>query len=160
MDDKTLDVMRRVRQLRARRAVDGLNELRLLAQLDGAMTQTQLARMLGVSQPSVSERMRRAAQVAPVRDGFSGASPYEIAQRYAAGLLGREQMMEELVHWPYEPYEPSDALDWTTGRLGEWEQVATALDHGLIDAGTYDAVLDHAQEAHGRRLAEDEAVGS
>lgn len=142
MDQKVMDAIGRLRQLRARRVVDGLDELRVLAQLQGVVPQSQVARALGVAQPSVSERMRRAVRVEPVREGFSGASPYEIAQRYAAGLIGREQMMDELVRWPYEPYERTDGLDWTTGRLGEWEQVATALDHGLLDAATYDGILD------------------
>lgn len=33
-------------------------------------------------------------------------------------------------------YEPTDGFDLTTGNSGEPERVATALDHGLLDAAT------------------------
>jgi hypothetical protein len=77
-----------------------------------------------------------------VRAGFSGASPYEIAERYSAGEITREQLVEELVRWEYRPARATDGLDWMTGDSGEFsETVGRALDEGLIDDATYDEVL-------------------
>ena len=135
-------LMARVRQLRARRAVDRLDELRALVLLAKQLPQAAIAKALAVSQPAVSKRVREAAAMPAVRPGFSGASAYEIAQRYAAGLLSRERTLEELSRWSYVPADQGDGVDWLSYRPGELEvQVGKALDHGLIDEPMYDEVV-------------------
>jgi len=132
----------RVRQLRARRAVDRLDELRALAVLAEQLPQAAIAKALAVSQPAVSKRLREAVAVPAVRPGFSGASAYEIAQRYAAGLLSRERTLEELSLWPYAPPDRGDGVDWLSYRAGEFqEQVGRAFDQGLIDDAMYDELV-------------------
>ena len=104
----------------------------------------ELARNLGVSQPTISDALKTAARVPETRPGFSGADPYEIAQRYAAGDLTREQLVEELSRWEYRPGQPTDGYDWTTGGEGEWEEtVGRALDDGLLDDATYSEIQQH-----------------
>lgn len=138
----------RVRQMRARRAVDRLDEFRELAALAHQLPQAEIARELAISQPAVSKRLREATSVAPVRAGFSGASAYEIAQRYAAGVLSREQTIDELSRWTYEAGDPGDGVDWLSYRPGEFEeQLGKALDHGLIG----DAMYDELARAQARR---------
>ena len=83
------------------------------------MTQVELARGLGLSQPTISDALKTAARVPEPRPGFSGADPYEIAQRYAAGDLTREELVEELSPWEYRPGQPTDGYDWTAGDEGE-----------------------------------------
>lgn len=142
MAEQDLDgELQRVRGWRARRAVDRLDELRALRGLARHLSQAELARALGVSQPAVSKRLREASSVPAVRPGFSGASAYEIAQRYAAGLLSREQTLEELSRWTYKPGDPGDGVDWLSYRPGEFEeQLGKALDHGLVDDAMYDVL--------------------
>lgn len=126
------------RQLRSRRDVAARDYLRLLRDLVKTTSQVEIARRLGVTQPSISQALKSAGRVPDPRDGFSGADPYEIAQRYAAGELSREQLVEELSRWEYRPHDPGDGYDWTTYEPGEWDEtVGRALDDGLLDDATY-----------------------
>ena len=137
-----------MRLLQQRQVVDRLDYLRGLRGLAESMTQTELAKRLGIAQPSISSALQTAVKVADVRPGFSGASPYEIAQRYAAGELSGEQVVDELVRWEYVPRPQSDGYDWlTTGSdVGTWVEVEKALRDGLLDDATYDAILEGQDE--------------
>lgn len=139
------------RRAKSRTVVSRLDYLRELRRLAGSLTQVELARNLGVSQPTISDSLKTAAKVAEPRAGFSGADPYEIAQRYAAGDLSREQVVDELARWEYRPWAPTDGYDWTTGDEGEWEEtVGRALEEGLLDDETYTAIQ---QRVHSLRAA-------
>ena len=135
------------RRLRSRREVDGLDYYRVLRRLAVQMTQVDLARSLGLTQPSISSALKSAARVAEPRDGFSGASPYEIAQRYSAGGMSRDQTIDELARWEYVPAPRTDGHDWLTDDPdGTWDEVRRALSDGLLDAEMYTAVQDRADE--------------
>jgi DNA-binding transcriptional regulator YdaS (Cro superfamily) len=133
------DTVRRLRSLQVVTRVSYLRALRAVAQ---DTTQKQLASQIGISQPSVNSALKSAAAVPDVRPGFSGATPYEIAQRYDAGELTREQVIDELGRWSYRPGSPSDGYDWTTLDPGEFAEVRRALSEHLIEADTYDEILD------------------
>ena len=140
------------RRLRSRRAVDGLDYLRELRRLSVAMSQTDLAQSLGVTQPTISAALKSAAKVPDPLEGFSGASAYEIAQRYAAGEIDRDQLVDELTRWEYVPTPHTDGPydDLLIIPDGTFEEVAQARRDGLIDGETYDEIL-HA--SHARRRA-------
>lgn len=53
------------------------------------------------AQPSVNSALRTASKVEMPLPGFSGATPAEICQRYAAGFIDRAQLVDELVRFPY-----------------------------------------------------------
>lgn len=137
-----------VRLLQQRQVVDRLDYLRGLRGLAESMTQTELAKRLGIAQPSISSALRTAVRVPDLRPGFSGASPYEIAQRYAAGELSREQVVDELARWKYADRPQTDGYDWLTvgSDAGTWVEVEKALRDGLLDDATYDAILDRQDE--------------
>ncbi|RXR22092.1 MarR family transcriptional regulator [Oerskovia turbata] len=138
---QNVDVAVAVR-LRHRQDVDRRDELRTLRRLAATMTQTQIAKELRISQPAVNKALKAAGRVPDVREGFSGASPYEIAERYAAGQIDRAQLVEELMRWPYAEQTKTDGFDWLVEEApGTFEEVGRALDEGLIDDETYDAVL-------------------
>lgn len=82
-----------------------------------------------------------AAAVLDVRPGFSGATPYEIAQRYDAGELTRKEVVDELGRWDYRPGSPSDGYDWSTHDAGEFAEVERAHTDHLIEDTTYDEIL-------------------
>lgn len=135
-----------VRRLRSRQVVTRVSYLRELRRAAQNTTQTQLARLIGISQPSVNSALKSAAAVPDVRPGFSGATTYEIAQRYDAGELTREQTIDELGRWSYRPGSPSDGFDWTTADAGEFEDVERAFSEHLIDAEMYDEILTRYSE--------------
>ena len=135
-----------IRRLHSRQVVTRLSYLRELRRAAQDITLTQLARLIGISQPSVSSALKSAAAVPDVRPGFSGAITYEIAQRYDAGELTREQTIDELGRWSYRPGSPSDGFDWTTADAGEFADVRRALSEHLIDAEMYDEILTRYSE--------------
>lgn len=147
MDERT-EVVARARRARAREHVGNLDYLRGLLEANAlGMSQSELARRFGLTQPTIYSSLRTASSVPPVRPGFSGGSPYEIAERFAAGDIDRERLVDEMVRWDYRPARPTDGLDWMTGDSGEFsETVGRALDQGLIDDETYDEIL-HARAA-------------
>ncbi|GED11307.1 hypothetical protein [Cellulosimicrobium cellulans] len=134
--------VRAVVRLRHRQVVDRLDELRLVRRLADTMTQTEIAQVLAISQPAVNKKLRAAARVPNLPDGFSGASPYEIAERYVAGQIDRDRVIDELARWPYASTPKTDGFDWLVEDVaGTFEEVGRALDDGLLDGDTYDAVL-------------------
>ncbi|PPF14678.1 MULTISPECIES: winged helix-turn-helix transcriptional regulator [unclassified Rathayibacter] len=135
-----------IRKLRSLQVVTRVSYLRALRRAAEDTTQRQLAQEIGISQPSVNSALKSAAAVSDVRPGFSGATPYEIAQRYDAGELTKEQVIDELGRWSYRPGSASDGYDWTTADAGEFAEVRRALSEHLIDVDTYDEILDRYSE--------------
>ncbi|GEA84831.1 helix-turn-helix domain-containing protein [Cellulomonas gelida] len=137
-----------LRRLRSRQEIDRLDYFRALRLVARTMRQTDLARQLGIAQPSVSQALQRAETVPDVRPGFSGATPYEIAQRYSAGELTRDQLVDELARWEYRPSASGDGYDWSTYEPGEWQEtVVRALRDGLIDGEAYELALQKWESA-------------
>lgn len=140
--DADTDV-RELRQARARLEVDRIDYNRVLRKTAQTQSQVSLAVALKVSQAAVSKALSRAQAVPDPRPGFSGASPYEIAQRYAAGELTRDQVIDELTRWPYDPSPTTDGWDSlivdVPGTHTKAELVQ-ALDDGLLEEDTYDAI--------------------
>lgn len=140
-----------VRLLRDRQVIDRLDELRHLRALSIAgASQVDLARHLGISQPSINKALKRAMAVRDVLDGFSGATPFEIAQRYAAGLISRDQLIDELGRFPYVPFSVVSRPGLTATVPGTAREILDALDAGLIDDDTYDAIQDSIDLQQGR----------
>ena len=137
------------RRARARRELGGLDYIRNVRAAVEILDQRDVARALGVSQPAISKLLSQAEArgVKPIPDGFSGASPYEIAERYAAGDIDRAAMIRELSAWPYVKNEGLAAAqaEWDSTPYpdtpGSFEEVGQAYDEGLIDGGAYDTIL-------------------
>lgn len=133
------------RLLRHRMAIARLDyrrELLRLASLD--FTQRQLAKALGISQPSLNDALKKAADAEPPRPGFSGTDPYEICQRFALGMMSRERLVAELTSWDYAAaptpeHDHFDDLRFTTP--GSVDDVGRAFDDSLLDGEAYDEVL-------------------
>ena len=138
------------RRAKARRELGSLDYIRNVRLAVEELGQGTVARALGVSQPAISKLLASAEArgVAPVPDGFSGASPYEIAERYAAGDLDRDALIRELSAWPYPwnegAHDAVHELDWMPGPEppGSFEEVGRAFDEGLIDGDAYNRILD------------------
>ncbi|GAB3186274.1 hypothetical protein GCM10027060_26660 [Nesterenkonia halophila] len=146
--------VRKAAKLRRRRDLDDLDYRRTLRKLrsaverQGGYVQRSVAQELGISQPALSKALRSTESVEEPREGFSGASPYEICQRYDSELIDREQLIDELTRWSYGAQGSTDGYDsLIVDEPGSWTDVELALDHGLIDAETYDYILDQISDA-------------
>ncbi|NKS38099.1 hypothetical protein GS488_20820 [Rhodococcus hoagii] len=103
-----------LRRQKARETAARIAYLRSLRQLhEYGYTQVNLAKLFAVSQPTISDMLRRARVDAPdVRAGTHGGTPYEICARYAAGEIDRTVALRELTEWRYErPAEPNP-FEW------------------------------------------------
>ncbi|MCA4135303.1 helix-turn-helix domain-containing protein [Arthrobacter sp. M4] len=142
------------RRARARRELGALDYIRDIRAAVETADQRVVARALGVSQPGISKLLTQADArgVKPIPEGFSGASPYEIAERYAAGDIDRDTMIRELSVWAYAKNEGLAAAqaEWDSTPYpdtpGSFEEVGQAFDEGLIDGEAYDLILDASDE--------------
>jgi hypothetical protein len=134
-----------VRRLRAREEVSRIDYLRGLGAVLVDHSQVDVARGLGISQPAVSQSLRAVQRAGEPRPGFSGASVGEVIDRYVAGLLSREQIVDELGRWDYAPrvWCPFSELDdYPEFEPETWDEVDRAHGLGLIDDDIYYAALD------------------
>jgi hypothetical protein len=137
----------RARKLRQRLALDRLDYEREVVRLTALISQSELSRQLHISQPTINETVQKAKKLAPVKPGFAGASPYEIAQRFAVGEISREEVIDQLARWEYAPQSRTDGYDsLLVDPPGTFEEVSKALSDGLLDDATYDAILDRQEE--------------
>lgn len=130
-------------RLRQRREIDDLDYRREVRRLGERHSQRQIGRWLGITQPSVQKTLKVAAKDPAPVEGFSGATPYEICQRYAAGFIQREQLVDELTRFPYVEGDKTNGYDsLTVDPAGTWAEVSTAVRRGLIEDDVYEDVFN------------------
>ena len=105
-------------------------------------SQREIAALLGLSQPTVSGILKRAANLPQPAEGFSSATPMEACKRYAAGLLSRDQLVDELVRFPYAAVERDPFDDFSADPPGAWSEVEDAEGLGLIEEDVYEEVFN------------------
>lgn len=134
---------------KARETAAHIAYLRHLRQLhERGFTQMRLAKLVGVSQPTISDMLRRARIDAPdLRRGAHGGTAYEVAARYAAGEIPRATMMQELTDWVYERLAEPNLVEWVDDGNPAVEgsfttQVGRALRDGFLTDGDYDTLLE------------------
>lgn len=129
---------------RRRKEIDELDYRRELRRLrEHGYSQRDISKWLGIAQPSVLSALRTAAKVAMPLEGFSGATPYEICQRYAAGFIDRENLVDELTRFPYVKGGQTDGYDsLIVDPAGTWSEVEDAAHRGLIEDDVYEEVFD------------------
>jgi hypothetical protein len=149
--DVPAEVRSAERALRVLRLVelDYLREVRRL--LDSGYDEAKLVQDLAVFQPADLDRIAAAREVPVLVGGFSGATPYEICERYSVGMLDRERLVDELVRFPYVARDQVDGYDdLVVNPPGTWADVERASGNDLIDIDIYSEVFD-------RRNGQDEA---
>lgn len=135
-------------RLRNRRDLDDLDYKRSLRVIrEKGYTQRSVADVLGISQPALAKQFRDIDAVTEPKPGFSGATPYEICQRYATGMIERAQLVDELVRWPYAPIDTTDGYDsLLVDPPGTWAEVERAFHRDVIDEGIYEEVFNRVTE--------------
>ncbi|MFS3130659.1 hypothetical protein ACLM5J_19815 [Nocardioides sp. Bht2] len=137
------EVITHARKARLKGQLADLDYKRDVRALASLLSQHELAREIGVSQPAISKTLKQAADLPQVPEGFSGATPLEICERYAAGEIDRDQLIKELGEWDYPPRDTTDGYDTIlVDPIGSFGDVELAHLRGLIDDAIYDAVLD------------------
>ncbi|APT91866.1 hypothetical protein CPHO_01920 [Corynebacterium phocae] len=137
------DKVKKALRLRQRRDIAELDYRRQLRQLHEEFTQRELGKMLNIAQSSVQKTLKVAEKEAPPVEGFSGATPYEICQRYAAGEMLRDKLIDELTRFPYTKSDKTDGYDsLTVDPKGTWAEVSQAIRQGLIDEDVYEIVFN------------------
>lgn len=137
----------RLARAAARRARADAEFYATVAEIGGTVPQTRIADVLHTTQSNVSRWAARGRQQAEeTAPGQLGRTAYEVAQRHAAGEITREQMLDALSSWPYEPITPAPANDWygmPEIPPGSFEKtVGRAYTDGLITGEDYDAIVD------------------
>ncbi|AJW80077.1 hypothetical protein [Clavibacter michiganensis] len=141
--DAPVEVRPAERALRVLRLVelDYLREVRRL--LDSGYDAAKLVQDLAVFQPVDLDRIAAAREVPVLVEGFSGATPYEICERYSVGMLDRERLVDELVRFPYVPRDQVDGYDdLVVNPPGTFMDVSRATTNDLIDIETYGQVVE------------------
>lgn len=131
--------------LRARELMEvaTLDYKRMLKAVHRQLTQTQMATVLRLSQPAVAKALQRAESVPDTVGEFKAASPHEVCQRYAAGLIDREEVIRELVAWPYRSApEINEFGELESSTAGTFTDVENAVSFGLIDDAIYEEVFN------------------
>lgn len=65
-----------------------------------------------------------------------------ICERYASGGLSRDELIEELVSYPYVEEGRTDGYDWlAVDPPGTWSEISEATSRGLIDGDVYAEVF-------------------
>ncbi|UUL75526.1 helix-turn-helix transcriptional regulator [Pseudarthrobacter sp. Fe7] len=152
--DHAIDQARRAL---AREDLGRLDYIRALREaVQQGLGQREIARALHITQSAISQALTKAESkgVKAIPEGFSGASPYEIAERYAAGDIDRDEMIRQLSAWPYvksPDHTEQLATEWKAilppDPPGTFEEVGEAFDKGLIDGEAYDIILDASEDA-------------
>jgi len=148
MDDGQLkDEVVRLRTLQARERLARADYVRGVHQLSLELSERQVSVALTAPREAIQAALEEAAQLPPVPDGFHGGDPTEIINRFATGQITREQVIDELVRWTYEP---SDQLDGPLDDIlvsvpGSFDDVVRAVYRGLLPGDVYDEILHRAQ---------------
>ncbi|WP_180357948.1 MULTISPECIES: helix-turn-helix domain-containing protein [Actinomycetes] len=125
-----------------------MDERRAMLQLAaGGVSQREIAALLGVTQPTVNGILKRAANLPQPAEGFSSATPMEACKRYAAGLLARDQLVDELVRFPYAAVERDPFDDFSADPPGAWSEVEDAEGLGLIEEDVYEEIFNRRHPA-------------
>ena len=136
-----------VRAAKARQIVARLDYLRGLRQMVQQATQADVGHVLGVTQPAVSLLLKDEAKLPAVPEGFHGGDPEEIITRFTAGELTREQVIDELVRWPYAKSSELDGPldDIFVTAPGSFDMVVRAARRGVLPMDVYDEILRRSQ---------------
>ncbi|WP_435298950.1 hypothetical protein [Timonella sp. A28] len=98
----------------------------------------QIANGARIPQTTVPQALDAVAKTPDLLEGFSAASPYELCERYASGLLSRDELLDQLTRWPYPPMpHPDEFGDYTESFNGTFSDVMNANHAGLISIEDY-----------------------
>jgi transcriptional regulator with XRE-family HTH domain len=116
---------------------------------DEGVSQRQIAKIVGLSQPEVSRRLKRRS-LTPAEP-----SPREIVLRRAAGVLSTKAMMDALSSMTMTSATPSEAarFDGAATSTGSAKQLAASFQDGLLTKNEYEKLRKSVRVAHSSHAA-------
>lgn len=101
-NDETDEALQHAIDTYARSQVIELDYLRTLHKAAQTLALDEIAQQFpGIRRSQLAKEIAQAHKLAPVPPGFSGASPFELCQRYAIGELTETELIEQLSRWKY-----------------------------------------------------------
>ncbi|MCO4263757.1 hypothetical protein NG697_12630 [Pseudarthrobacter sp. MDT3-26] len=123
----------------ANRELNRIDRLRDCAEANKkGVSQAEIARLLAISQPEVSRILKKLKNFPELLD----RTPREVILDFHGERISHDQMMHELMDWPYsfaedaEPGNPEGALT-----SGDWDQIVDAVHRDLIDMADYETLM-------------------
>ncbi|MEX2984810.1 hypothetical protein [Streptomyces sp. C36] len=101
---------------------------------------------LGLNPQAVDELVEEARRLAPVPPGRLGRSPRHVIDRYAAGEISRDEMVQALSTWPYRergPIVEGMHDDLAVVEEGTFDEVQIARDQRYIDDEAFYTIVRH-----------------
>lgn len=133
-----------LKRISLRKQLDELDYKRALKAASAVATQVEIAKALGLTQPAVHSKLKTARSVEDAVADFGSGSPLEACKRFAAGLIGREELVHQLKVWPYKMMpEPNEYGEYEESTAGTFNEVIVASHLGLIDGSIYSEVSSH-----------------
>jgi hypothetical protein len=132
----------------------------MVAMTKAGMTRQAIADQFHVTQSSVSDVLAKMRDDWPVPGGFCGATPLEICKRFAAGMITRDELIDQLCRYPYtEPWQAdSDFEDIWGENQGSVDELHTALARQILDYETFRAILAAARTRRAKTAPHGELV--
>lgn len=134
--------------LAGNRARAGLAHERLalaaLAAVEAGEDLNEVGRAIGLHPTDAAGLIEEARQLAPALPGRPGRSPEHVIMRYAAGEIGREELIETLGSWPYVASQPiTEGLhdDYASFTPGSFDEVQRAVNLSYIDDDTFEEIV-------------------
>lgn len=110
----------------------------LIGAASGGESQRAIGHAASISQPAVAQHLANSGHIRPVPEGFSGADPLEICQRYYLGQITEDRLIDELTRWEYVPDPaPEHPLDEGATIPGTWNDVVVATNMEYISEEQY-----------------------
>jgi len=81
--------------------------------------------------------------------GDDEATPHDIAKRFSQGEISQEETIRVLGNWEYVSDAQTDGYNFLIFDIpGSFSEVTQAFTEGLLDADTYNAIIDVADERY------------
>ncbi|MDO5645940.1 MAG: hypothetical protein Q4G21_09700 [Dermabacter sp.] len=143
-DPRIESVGLRVRQLRRKRDLLGLDLRREVKWLHrNGLSERQIAALVKMAEPTIHTLLEVGERDLEPLDGFAGATPMEICKRYEAGELDRQELIDQLVRFPYAPHGTTDGYDsLLVNPPGTWSELSLATQMGIVDHDVYEEVFN------------------
>jgi len=143
-DESVEDEVLRLKTLQAHETLARTDYLRGVHRLSLELSERELSVALTVRPETIRDVLEEAGRLPAVRDGFHGGDPIEIVNRFVAGQITHEQVVDELTRWPYAPSHQLDGpLDDILGTVpGSFDDVARTARAGLLPPDVYIEILD------------------
>lgn len=112
--------------------------------------QLQVVEALGCAQSTVSQRIKDARAALAQRPEGHPLWPADAIALYDSGIWSREELLDYLADFPYEPRRPSEDPAYETTHPGQFANITRAVGRGQLTRQDYADLYDliHDEDRH------------